>query len=110
MFLAGKKSIELNTTNAPKVICPSCNAKNSTMVFVFGSYKHLLQIPFLAGPKFGKSVCNNCNQTFTLSEMPDAIKLAYYELKEITKTPFWFYIGGVVIKLLIIIKILSKYY
>lgn len=110
MFLAGKKSTELNKTNAPKVICPSCNTKNSTLVFVFGTYKHLLQIPFLAGKKFGKSVCSNCNQTYDFTKMPDSIKLAYYELKEITKTPFWFYIGAVIIKLLVIVKILSKYY
>lgn len=110
MFLAGKKNTELNSYNAPKVICPNCNTKNSTVVFVFGTYKHLLQIPFLAGAKFGKSICNNCKQTYNLSTMPDAIKLAYYELKEVTKTPFWFYIGVVAIKLLVIIKILSKYY
>ena len=110
MFLAGKKNTVLNSKTDSKIICPSCTTKNNTVVFVFGSYKHLLQIPFFAGAKFGKSVCSNCNQTYDLSKMPDAIKLSYYELKEVTKTPLWFYIGGIVIKVLVIIKIISKYY
>ena len=110
MFLAGKKKSELNCKTASKVTCPACKTKNSTVVFVFGFYKHLLQIPFLAGAKFGKSVCRNCNQTYDFNEMPDAIKLAYYELKDVTKTPFWFYIGAILIKVLVIIKIISKYY
>jgi len=110
MFLAGKKNHELKCKTAAKVTCAKCDTKNSTVVFVFGTYKHLLQIPFLAGNKFGKSVCSNCNQSYDLIEMPDAIKLTYYELKEITKTPIWFYIGGIIIKVLVIIKIVSKYY
>lgn len=110
MFLAGKKNTVLNSKTASKVICPNCTTKNNTVVFVFGSYKHLLQIPFLAGAKFGKSVCSNCNQTYDLSKMPDAIKLAYYELKETTRTPIWHYIGIISIKILVLIKIFSKYY
>lgn len=110
MFLVGKKKSELNNKTAPKVICPKCNTKNNTVVFVFGFYKHLLQIPFFAGAKFGKSVCSNCNQSYRFNEMSDATKLAYYELKEITKTPVWFYIGSILIKVLVIIKIVSKYY
>lgn len=109
MFLAGRKQHELNCKTASKVICPNCSTKNSTVVFVYGIYKHLLQIPFFAGGKFGKSVCSNCNQMYDFNEMTDSIKLAYYELKEITKTPFWFYIGGIVIKVLVLIKIFSKY-
>jgi len=109
MFLAGKKNHELKCKTATKVTCAKCDTKNSTVVFVFGTYKHLLQIPFLAGHKFGKSVCSNCYQSYSLLEMPDAIKLVYYELKEITKTPTWFYSGIICIKVLVLIKIFSKY-
>ena len=42
--------------------------------------------------------------------MPDLIKLAYYELKETVKTPIWFFGGLITIKVLVLIKIFSKYY
>ena len=69
---------------------------------------HLCQ-SILAGKKYGKSVCTNCNQKYALDEMPSAIKLAYYELKETAKTPIWFYIGTISIKVLVLIKIFSRY-
>lgn len=110
MFLAGKKTSELKSETTQEIICPKCNSHNSTKVSVIGTYKHLFHIPFLAGGKHGESVCSNCNHTIELSEMPSSIKLAYYELKETTKTPIWFYAGTISIKVLVLIKIFSKYY
>lgn len=109
MILAGKKTSELKSETAQEVVCPKCNTLNSTKVSVIGTYKHLLHIPFLAGKKHGTSVCENCNQSFKLNDMPNAIKLAYYELKETSKTPYWFYIGTISIKVLVLIKIFSRY-
>lgn len=109
MFLAGKKTSELKSEISSEIVCPKCNRKNATKVSVMGTYKHLFYVPFIPGKKFGKSLCTNCNQTFGLREMPDLIKLAYFELKETTKTPFWFYIGIISIKVLVLIKIFSKY-
>jgi len=110
MFLAGKKSKVLNSKIAEKLECPSCKKMNSTKISILGFYKHLLQIPFLNAGKSGVSNCNNCKTSFALSEMPDLIKLAYFELKEITKTPVWFYLGLIVIKTLVLVKIFSKYF
>ena len=109
MILAGKKTSELKCETAPEFICVKCNTENSTKVSVIGTYKHLFHIPFLAGKKYGKSVCTNCNQKYALDEMPSAIKLAYYELKETAKTPIWFYTGTISIKVLVLIKIFSRY-
>lgn len=110
MFLAGKKTSELKSETTKEVTCPKCKTLNTTKVSVIGTYKHLFHIPFLAEGKHGKSVCLKCNHSFELLEMPDSIKLAYYELKETTKTPIWFYIGIIVIKILVLIKIFSKYF
>jgi len=109
MTLAGKKTSELKFKTLEKVYCPSCNSKNTTRMAVTGTYKHLFHIPFLSGGKQGKSVCSNCNHTLEFSQMPDNLKLAYYELKEISKTPYWHYSGLIAIKLLVLIKIFSKY-
>jgi hypothetical protein len=110
MFLIGKKTSELKSNTLKEVICPKCNTSNTTKVAVIGIYKHLLQIPFLSGGKIGESNCSKCQQNFTLKNMPTAIKLAYYELKEITKTPVWFYTGLIVIKTLVLVKIFSRYF
>ena len=109
MFIAGKKTSELKSEIAKDIICPKCSSVSSTKVSVIGTYKHLFQVPFLSGGKHGKSVCSKCSYSIELAEMPSAIKLAYYELKETTKTPIWFYLGLIVIKTLVLIKIFSKY-
>ncbi len=110
MFIAGKKSTILKSKTSQEVICPKCNAKNATKVSIIGYYKHLIQIPFLSGGKSGISECFNCNQQYILKDMPDLVRLAYFELKETTKTPLWFYTGLVVIKTLVLVKIFSKYF
>lgn len=110
MLLAGKKNTLLKSNISKEINCPNCNANNSTKVAVFGTYKHLFHIPFLSGKKTGKSICNNCKQEYQLNNMPNSIKLAYYELKETAKNPIWFYAGLIGIKTLVLIKIFSKYF
>lgn len=109
MFLAGKKTFVLKSKTTKDVICPTCSVKNSTKVSIIGVYKHLIQIPFFSGGKYGISKCSNCNQYFEHQLMPDSIKLAYFELKETIKTPIWFYSGLIIVKTLVLIKIFSKY-
>ena len=110
MFFAGKNSSTIKRGFPENVSCPKCKAKNSTEISIIGYYKHLLQIPFLSGGKSGKSECEKCGQSFDLKQMPDTVKLAYYELKETTKTPIWYYAGLITIKTLVLIKIFSKYF
>jgi transcription elongation factor Elf1 len=110
MFIAGKNTSILKTNISKNIVCPKCNSKKSTKISIIGTYKHLLQIPFLSGGKSGKSNCTSCNQKYDLKNMPTDAKLAYYELKETTKTPIWFYSGLIVIKTLVLIKIFSKYF
>ena len=110
MFLAGLKISKIKSGKPENLSCPKCKTRNSTEIFIIGYYKHLLQIPFLSGGKSGRSNCEKCGQSFDLNEMPDALKLAYYELKETTKTPIWYYTGLITIKTLVLIKIFSKYF
>lgn len=108
--LFGKKSSELKQEIHKEIICPNCLSKNTTKISVLGVYKHLFHIPFISGGKYGSSVCTNCYHTFELPKMPMAIKLAYYELKETAKTPIWFYSGLIGIKVLVLLKIFSRYF
>ncbi len=110
MYLAGKKYSVLKSETSKEIVCPKCKTNNSTKVLIIGIYKHLIQIPFLSGGKIGESICNHCNETYKINNMPVNIKLAYYELKETVKTPIWFYTGLIVVKTLVLVKIFSKYF
>lgn len=109
MFIVGEKITILKSIISQNLICPNCNKKNSTKVSILGIYKHLVQIPFISGGKYGESICTNCKKSINLKDMPANIKLAYFELKETVKTPIWFYSGLIMIKTLVLIKIFSKY-
>ncbi len=110
MKLFGKKSSELKQKTHEEIICPNCLSKNTTRISVLGIYNHIFQIPFISGGKYGASVCTNCHHTFELPKMPMAIKLAYYELKETAKTPIWFYSGLIGVKVVVLVKIFSRYF
>jgi len=109
MFLAGINTKSLKFTKPTHIICPSCSKRNTTTISVIGAYKHLVQIPFLAGKKAALSTCNSCQNSLEYISMSNDIKLAYHELKDITKTPIWFYSGIIGIKVLVLVKIFSKY-
>ncbi len=109
MILFGKKKSKIKSEIPKDLICPECDMSNTTNVSVIGIYKHLFQIPFISGGKRGTSECANCDQFYELHRMPGAIKLAYYELKETVKTPLWFYTGLIGVKILVLIKIFSRY-
>lgn len=109
MLIAGKKTSVLKSETATNIACPSCKKVNTTKIKVMGTYKHLLQIPFLSGEKFGKSACLNCKNSYENNTMPATIKLAYFEIKENVRTPIWYYSGLIVLKTLVLIKIFNKY-
>ncbi|MDO9276910.1 MAG: hypothetical protein Q7T92_15365 [Lutibacter sp.] len=106
----GKKYSAIKQEIHKEIICPNCLSKNTTKISVLGVYKHLFHIPFISGGKYGSSICTNCNHTIELPKMPMAIKLAYFELKETAKTPIWFYTGLIGIKVLVLVKIFSRYF
>lgn len=109
MGIAGNKTSVLRSETPEGLACPKCSKKNSTNIDILGKYRHLLLIPFISKGKSGISNCKSCNTTYDVETMPDAVKLAYYELKEPVKTPIWFYAGLIGIKVLVLIKIFSKY-
>ena len=109
MGLAGRKTSVLKTHTPESLVCPKCERKNSTSIHILGKYSHLLLIPFISKGKTGASNCSHCQQEFDVDSMPDAVKLAYYEFKETVKTPIWHYAGFIGIKVLVLIKIFSKY-
>lgn len=109
MFLAGIKKTPLKSTQLAHITCPNCQQSDTTKISVIGGYKHLLQIPFLASKKVALSTCHSCKTSLDYKNMSDNLKLSYHELKDLTKTPLWFYSGIIGIKLLVLVKIFSKY-
>ncbi len=109
MGIAGRKTSVLKSDTPETLVCPKCEKKNSTNIEILGKYSHLLFIPFISKGKTGISSCHHCKEEFNVESMPDAVKLAYYEIKETVKTPIWHYAGFIGIKVLVLIKIFSKY-
>lgn len=109
MFFAGIKKKSLKSIQLAHIYCPNCSKTNSTNISVIGTYKHVLHIPFLAGKKAALSTCNSCKKSLDYKNMSDSIKLSYHELKDMTKTPLWFYTGIIGIKVIVLVKIFSKY-
>ena len=109
MAVAGRKSSVIKSDIPSYLECPKCAKKNSTNIDIVGKYSHLFYIPFISKGKTGVSTCKSCHQSYDVTSMPDSVKLAYYELKENVKTPIWHYAGFIGIKILVLIKIFSRY-
>lgn len=103
-MIIGKKSAILKS-NKPNIACPKCH-KNSLSIQIFGDYGHLFQIPFISKGKRGVALCSSCNEIVPHQEMNNELKLAFYELKEQCKIPFWFYGGFIAIKIWVIYRII----
>lgn len=104
-MIVGKKSTVLKS-DTPHLVCPKCEINNTININIIGDYGHLFQIPFISKGKRGEAICSNCKHVFHHQEMKSDLKLAYYELKENVKTPIWFYLGLITIKILVIYKII----
>ena len=83
--------------------CASCGKMNSVDVTVLQKYFHIFWIPCFPIGKTGASVCAHCKQTLALKEMPEAMRLAYSNLKAQTKTPIYMFSGLFVIVVLAIL-------
>ncbi|MDO9261636.1 MAG: hypothetical protein Q7U08_06825 [Flavobacteriaceae bacterium] len=104
-MIVGKKSRILKS-DKPKIVCPNCQKTATITLKILGDYGHLFQIPFISKGKRGASECSNCQQVLPHQEMKQDLKLAYFELKEHTKIPIWFFSGLIAIKVLVIYKII----
>jgi hypothetical protein len=80
--------------------CEHCGNTNSMELHIFRRYFHVFWIPFFPVKKFGISQCNHCKQVLQDKEMPQKLKDTYNGYKANAKTPWWMYIGLVVILLL----------
>lgn len=103
-MIVGKKSRILKS-DEPKITCPNCQKTATISLKIWGDYGHLFQIPFISKGKRGTSECSHCLQVIPHQEMKNDLKLAYFELKEHTKIPIWFFSGLIVFKILVIYKI-----
>lgn len=73
--------------------CPSCGKMNTVELTVYQKYFHIFWIPCFPVGKKGVSECGHCKQVLEQKQMPEALKLAYSNLKAQTKTPIYMFAG-----------------
>jgi len=77
--------------------CNNCNSEKSLFIQVNKMYVHLFWIPFIPLAKKTYSVCTHCKQSLKSNEMPPDLQKKSYQIKKNTKTPWWYFIGCILI-------------
>ncbi|HPF11598.1 MAG TPA: hypothetical protein PKW08_09540 [Flavobacteriaceae bacterium] len=105
MIFYGHNSTVIKKGKINNVTCPNCNAITSMNFVIWGRYGHLYWIPFFSLGKTNILECDSCRRTFTVGEVPQAIKVKFDFAKQGAKIPFWYYSGLMLIAGVILIGI-----
>lgn len=108
MILFGRKDKYIATKTNPKEVCSECNKKGG-VVSLFQIYFHIFLLPIIPISRKAASQCLNCKHIktqrfFNEEQLKDA-----EQLKEDNKTPLWTMIGGAILLVLLIIKLVLKF-
>jgi hypothetical protein len=90
------------TTEAVTDKCLHCNKANVINLSVYQRYGHLFYIPFFPLKKTAVSICSHCKEKLLLNEMTSSLKEDFLRIKSHTRTPWWTFIGSVILIGLII--------
>lgn len=82
--------------------CLNCGNQNSINMAVFQEYFHLMWIPIIPLNKIGTSFCVKCRQGLQMEKFPDNYKKQFGILKSKSNTPFWTFIGSILIAILFV--------
>ena len=81
--------------------CPKCGTENSTRMFIFQQYAHIFWIPAFPVGKKVVTECDNCKQVIRKNGFPKNFLPEYEALKASAKTPWWTFIGLVLLAIYI---------
>ena len=101
MIIHGINSVHLKTVHSRNGICPNCNSKGELSINIYRKHAHVFWIPMFPLWKVGNSECNHCKKVIRYKEMPENVKLEYYNVKVNTKGPIWQFSGLAIIFVLI---------
>jgi hypothetical protein len=101
MIIYGSKATHVATEHTAEK-CNSCGTQNSVQLNIFQKYAHIFWIPFFPIGKTAVSQCHHCKQVLKLNEFPSSTKLAYDNVKNQKKAPFWMFSGLALVAVFIV--------
>ncbi len=108
MIIFGSRGTHLYSEEVSPIECSHCSQQTKHRISIFGKYAHIFWIPFFPMGKKGVSECNHCKRTLAPNEMSASLKLAYQKVSSVTKTPFWYWSGLILVGVLFILPMITS--
>lgn len=111
MVLIGTRTSLIQEGHITNVDCPKCANKNSLTFRIYSKYVQITFVPLFAVGKIFECECSNCNKEFDFEDFSENEKQKIRNQKEIkeAETPWWTYIGIVILTGFIIFSINSYF-
>lgn len=111
MVLVGTQTILIQEGQLSELNCTNCSSKNSLSFQIYSKYVQITFVPLFAVGKIFECECSNCNKEFDFEDFSENEKQKILNQKEIkeAKTPWWTYIGIIILTGFIIFSINSYF-
>lgn len=107
MIIYGSRASRLGSFDVENTKCQHCESYSTQHVSFFGKYAYLYWIPIFPIGKVAVAECTNCLKTIEKNEFPADLKGAAEEAKAQIKSPWWHWIGVLIIAALVAILSLT---
>lgn len=107
MILFGRKAHHLKLQEDSSQNCSKCGSQR-TAISLFQKYFHVFWMPVFPIKKEAASQCLNCKQVLVEKKFPAAHLQIAQALKRGVKTPFWTFIGGFLLVLGLLLKMILR--
>lgn len=108
MILFGRRDKYLATREIPSEVCDECK-KRGGVVSIFQIYFHMFKIPIIPLARRVASQCYSCRNVKVERDFSEQQKAVGALLKKEVKTPYWTMIGGSVLLVGLIVKLVMKW-
>ena len=108
MILFGKKDKHIATEQLPKEVCDKCR-KRGGVVSIFQIYFHILLLPIIPVSRKTASQCLKCREIKTEKFFSETQIEVSNKLRSENKTQLWSMIGGGVLFIFLVVKLILKW-
>ena len=107
MIIYGTRSKHITSKKIPAT-CTSCE-QDDMYIAVYGSYAHVMWIPFFPLGKRVYSYCGHCKNELESTAMPKELRIKARDIKSKSTTPKWFFSGSILLILIIVGEIVNGF-
>lgn len=108
MILFGRKDKHLVTEKLPAEVCPNCK-KPGGVLSMFIIYFHIALLPIIPISRKIASQCLSCRDVKILKDFSETQTALATAMRKKYKTPYWTMIGGAILLILLIVKLILKW-